>query len=322
LIINDLGERLGPANANQPGTSIVKYLSICFQDESSWHDEKNRIPHVLMLMPCLQYFLTTHEIGLGEIHSLLRFSRHTLKSLKCSIESQSEFLRYISSFPALEDLHLVLSDTVDYGGAAPLIMDNVRNLHFEWKAEDSPAACDFVFACRFRYVVNMRLEWEPVLGDRCTPFAQFLRDREAPLQLLSLRCTGLAYPADLASAISSCTFRLDLDTPLLPNNTILEFLSSEGRVSYLSLNVLLHTIETDGAIVLLDSLATWARPSRAMIIQIRFPGSSFQWKCTSPSEDASHFVGRLIGHTLALQKTNVTLIDEEGISIQGVQVVT
>jgi hypothetical protein len=321
-MINDLDERLRLANTNQLGTSAVKYLSVCFQGGSSWYDERYSIPHLLMLMPCLQYFLTIHEMSLGGIHSLLRFSGHTLKSLKCSIQSESEPLHYISKFPALEDLRLMLSDTVDYGGVAPLNMDNVRNLHFEWRTADSPAACDFVFACRFRYVVTLRLEWEPILSDRCTPFAEFLRDREVPLQLLSLKSTGLTYPADLASAISSCTLRLDLDTPLLPNNTILEFLSSEGRVSYLSLNVLLHTTETDGVIVLLDSLATWARPSRAIIIQIRFPGSSFRWKCTTPSEDASHFVGRLIGHTLALQKIDVTLIDEDGISIQGVQVVT
>jgi hypothetical protein len=217
---------------NALGTSPVKHLNIYFWDELKLDESMRSILHfILVHIPCLDLFHANHGVGLGEIHTLRTLPRHTLKSLslELSITENATCLRYVSQLQVLEELRLIFHDSVDYAVAVPFCMDSVRNFWVDWTAAVNASL--FVFACRFRHARVLHLAWQPVDVSLCPLFAEFLRGRQGLLEHLTLLCSSRGYPDYLAQAVGSCTLRLDLKTPVLPESTIQELIGPNSRVT-------------------------------------------------------------------------------------------
>jgi hypothetical protein len=79
--------------------------------------------------------------------------------------------------------------------------------------------------------------------------------------------------------------------------------------------------EADVMLSILRGMTSWVNMSRPTIIQVHFRVHEFLWDgLIARSHMEARFIGQATGYALALGKQGISLLDEAGVSLQGVRV--
>jgi hypothetical protein len=266
-----------------------------------------------------RYWSYTLDVGLSSCLAYAFSSR--LTSIAAPFGSQADdCLRLLGSMGTLEDMTTFFVETAppSFTTTTPISFPRIRRLTVRWDMSVPVMdAARFMFSCEFAGLRVLVLQSSGLHGDLVHDLAEFLMDRECPLDELHfeipLRQPSLDLPSLLIETFLRSTQQIKF-TISPPPASFMDAWNQSSTLRRLHVSTVLPgtSLALGQLLERLESYTDGRFAQRDFTLAISVHGKYFSWTARPQDTDMATFIGHLVRHAKILHMLGIRLVDHEG----------